>query len=163
MSCDSVAQSLFRTTTSTLLLEATKSIGEKIRGRTNLDCDGTELIDRALAGQRPALALNSLQTETERGEQRGFVNLLKGVLGTFRNPTAHVPKLCWSITELDALDLLTIVSYVHRRLDAAVPTGWRQYVFPMIVEHSSEHPASLQCARFLSQSTCGLLVPAASA
>jgi uncharacterized protein (TIGR02391 family) len=45
---------------------------------------------------------------------------LKGVFGTFRNVTAHAPKIHWTIEEQDALDLLTMVSYLHRRLDRAV-------------------------------------------
>ena len=65
-------------------------------------------------------ALNALQTEPERLEQTGFGNLLKGIFGTFRNVTAHAPKLKWAIGEQDALDLLTMVSYARRRLDQAV-------------------------------------------
>ena len=45
---------------------------------------------------------------------------MKGVFGVFRNVTAHAPKIIWPIGEQDALDLLSLVSYVHRRLDAAV-------------------------------------------
>ena len=31
-------------------------------------------------------------------------------------------QVTWNVTEQDALDLLTLVSLLHRRLDAAVPT-----------------------------------------
>lgn len=48
------------------------------------------------------------------------MNLLKGMFGTFRNVTA--PKIHWNITEQDAMDLLTLCSLLHRRLDAAVRT-----------------------------------------
>jgi uncharacterized protein (TIGR02391 family) len=104
------------------VLEATKSVAEKIRQRTDLVLDGAELVDWAFGGDRPLLALTSLLTETQRSEQRGFVNLLKGFFGTFRNPTAHSPKVVWPIDEADALDLLTLASYLHRRVDAAVRT-----------------------------------------
>jgi uncharacterized protein (TIGR02391 family) len=106
------------------VLEATKSVAEKLRQRTGLTTDGPELIDAAFGGGTPKLALNSLQIESEKSEQRGFVNLLKGIFGTFRNVTAHAPKATWPIREQDALDLLTIVSYAHRRIDAAVRTHW---------------------------------------
>ena len=106
------------------VLEATKSVAEKIRQRTDLVLDGAELVDWAFGGDRPLLALTSLLTETQRSEQRGFVNLLKGFFGTFRNPTAHSPKVVWPIDEADALDLLTLASYLHRRVDAAVRTLW---------------------------------------
>jgi hypothetical protein len=45
------------------------------------------------------------------------------MFGTFRNVTAHAPKIHWNITEQDALDLLTLCSLLHRRLDAAIRTG----------------------------------------
>ncbi|MCX6619363.1 MAG: TIGR02391 family protein [Acidobacteria bacterium] len=106
------------------VLEATKSVAEKIRRRTGLVSDGAELVDAALGGNRPVLALNSLQSDAERSEQRGFTNLIKGFFGTCRNPTAHAPRIYWPIDELDAIDLLTLASYLHRRIDAAVPARW---------------------------------------
>lgn len=105
------------------VLEATKSVAEKIRQKSGLTLDGTDLVDAAFGGAAPRLAINTLRTETERSEQRGFVNLLKGVFGTFRNTTAHAPKITWPIGEQDALDLMSLASYLHRRLDSAVPTS----------------------------------------
>jgi uncharacterized protein (TIGR02391 family) len=35
----------------------------------------------------------------------------------FRNTTAHAPKIIWNIDENDALDILSLISLVHRRLD----------------------------------------------
>lgn len=69
------------------VVEATKSIAEKIREKTGLDFDDAKLIDRAFNVKDPYLAINTLQTETERSEQKGFINLLKGIFGTFRNTT----------------------------------------------------------------------------
>jgi uncharacterized protein (TIGR02391 family) len=101
------------------VLEATKSVAEKIRQRTGLTGDGDSIVTAAFQVNGPLLALNTLQTETEQSEQKGFANLLRGTFGTFRNPTAHGPKISWSMPEEDALDLLSLVSYLHRRLDAA--------------------------------------------
>jgi len=102
------------------VLEATKSVAEKIRHLTGLTCDGDALIVAAFSSNPPLLALNSLRTDSQQSEQKGFANLLRGTFGTFRNPTAHAPKVTWPVTEQDALDLLTLVSFLHRRLDAAV-------------------------------------------
>ena len=66
---------------------------------------------------KPKLAINPLKTETEIGEQKGFMNLLIGLFGTFRNPTAHAEKIIWDIGEKDALDILSLASLVHRKLD----------------------------------------------
>jgi uncharacterized protein (TIGR02391 family) len=70
----------------------------------------------------PILAFNSLRSETELSEHSGLMNLMKGMFGAFRNVTGHAPKVSWPIGEQDALDLLTIASYIHRRLDTAVRT-----------------------------------------
>jgi len=106
------------------VFEATKSVAEKIRQKSGVRGDGAEIVDAAfgLAKGLPLLALNTLQTETEQSEQKGFSNLVKGMFGMFRNVTGHAPKIHWPMKEQDALDLLTLVSLIHRRLDAAVKT-----------------------------------------
>ena len=101
------------------VLEATKSVAEKIREKTGLTDDGAALADRALGGSPPMLAINPLQTESERSEQSGFLNLVKGVFGMFRNPTAHEAKINWNMVRADAEDLLSTLSLIHRRLDAS--------------------------------------------
>ena len=101
------------------VLEATKSVADKIRKKTGLTGDGAGLVQQALAGTNPLLRINALATESHRSEQRGFANLLIGMFGTFRNPTAHAPRISWTMSEEDALDLFTLASYAHRRLDGS--------------------------------------------
>lgn len=104
------------------VLEAAKSVANRIRRLSGLTSDGAELATQAFGLGRsgtPVLAISPLVTETEKGEQRGFTNLLIGLFGTFRNPTAHAEKIYWPITEQDALDILSLVSLVHRKLDSA--------------------------------------------
>jgi uncharacterized protein (TIGR02391 family) len=106
------------------VLEATKSVAEKVRQKTGLTSDGSDLVDEAFGLKRgPMLAFNTLLSESERSEHTGLMNLMKGMFGLFRNPTAHAPKVTWAMREQDALDLLTVASLIHRRLDEAVPTG----------------------------------------
>jgi uncharacterized protein (TIGR02391 family) len=104
------------------VFEAMKSIAAKIRALSGLKLDGADLVKQSfgvLSGETPLLAINSLETETDRGEQRGFINLLIGLFGTIRNPAAHNPKIEWEMSEQDALDILTMASLVHRKLDKA--------------------------------------------
>jgi uncharacterized protein (TIGR02391 family) len=104
------------------VLEAMKSIAAKIRSLSGLSGDGADLVQQAFGmagGKQPVLAINALATETDRGEQRGFANLLVGLFGTIRNPTAHAPKVEWAMSEQDGLDILTVASLVHRKLDKA--------------------------------------------
>lgn len=102
------------------VLEAVKSVAEKIRQRTGLTDDGGGLVDHAFAGNPPMLAINPLATESEKSEQKGFANLLKGTFGMFRNTTAHAAKVNWEMSKADAEDLFSLVSLIHRRIDAAI-------------------------------------------
>lgn len=101
------------------VLEAVKSIMDKLRQRTGLTDDGNTLIDRALGGDLPMLAINGLKDESDKSEQRGFVNLVKGTFGMFRNTTAHAPRIRWNMKKEDAEDLFSLVSLIHRRIDGA--------------------------------------------
>lgn len=103
------------------VFEAMKSITAKIRNLADLTGDGCSLVHDAFGQKRgdPILAINPFITETQRGEQNGFMNLLKGLYGTIRNPLAHDAKVEWDMTEQDALDILTMISLVHRKLDVA--------------------------------------------
>lgn len=101
------------------VLEAIKGVGERIRIMSGLSSDGAELVNTAFSVKTPILALNELSTDTELSEQKGFSNMLVGLFGAIRNPTAHAPKLVWPMTEQDALDIFSMVSFVHRKLDNA--------------------------------------------
>ena len=102
------------------VLEAVKSVGDKLRRQTGLTDDGAILVNRALGGDTPMLAINPRLTKSEQDEQKGFCNLVIGTFGMFRNPTAHEAKLRWEMSLHDAEDLLSLVSLIHRRLDSAV-------------------------------------------
>lgn len=99
--------------------EAVKSVADKIRRRTDLHDDGALLVDRAFGGEPPMLAINPRQTVSEKSEQSGFANLVRGTFGMFRNPTAHEARIRLAMTKTDAEDLLTIVSLIHRRINSS--------------------------------------------
>ncbi|WP_311042892.1 TIGR02391 family protein [Burkholderia pseudomallei] len=88
-----------------------------MRTLSGLNGDGADLVNKAFAGQQPVLVLGPLITESEKSEQKGFANLLIGLFGAVRNPLAHAPKTNWPMSEQDALDILTLVSLIHRKLD----------------------------------------------
>jgi len=101
------------------VLEAAKSIADKLRAKSGLIEDGAKLVDAALCGSAPRVAINDLITESQRSEQSGFANLIKGTFGMFRNPTAHEARVLWAMSKEDAEDLLSLASLIHRRLDSA--------------------------------------------
>lgn len=103
------------------VFEAAKGLAQRIRVMSGMHGDGSALVDQAFAIERPLLAFNALQTETERSEHKGFASLLKGCFAAVRNPLAHEPKILWQ-GEDDAADYLSLISLLHRKLDDCVPT-----------------------------------------
>ena len=102
------------------VLEATKSVAERIRDVSELDEDGCDLVNSAFGGARDGssvLRFNELSTPTEISEHNGLMSLMKGMFQAFRNPTAHDPRIMRDVTEVEALALLSLASYIHRRLD----------------------------------------------
>lgn len=100
------------------VLEANKGLFQRIRELSGINTDGTTLIEQVFSSN-PILIINNYQTSSEKNEHIGFCNMIKGLCSMFRNPTAHEPKVEWEIGEQDALDILGIISYCHRRLDKA--------------------------------------------
>jgi len=101
--------------------ESVKGVFDRVREISCIDEDGHKLVDSAFSqGSEvvPVLIINLYQTQSERAEQNGFGNLLKGVYGMFRNPTAHEPRVKWEMSRKDAEDILSLVSLIHRRLDS---------------------------------------------
>jgi len=76
------------------VFEATKGLAQRVREMSGLGTDGHRLVQAAFEGSTPAIAFNSLRTETEENEQRGLANIMKGAFSAF--------------------------SLLHRRLDSAV-------------------------------------------
>ncbi len=103
-------------------LEATKSVFERVRQMSGLSGDGAALIDAALSlgkSGTPVIAINDLVSQTDRDEQTGFANLIKGLAGMFQNPVAHDPRALRDVPDTQLLELMTSLSMVHRRLDTA--------------------------------------------
>ena len=104
------------------VFEASKGLAQRIRDKSGLDGDGANLVDSVFSVNRPALAFNTLRTDTEKTEHKGFASLLKGCFAAVRNPLAHEPKIMWN-GEDDAADYFTLISLLHKKLDDCVPTG----------------------------------------
>jgi uncharacterized protein (TIGR02391 family) len=106
------------------VMEAVKGIAAVVRQKTGLQLDGWELFRRAFDqhdGIKPLLVINNYTTNSEQSEQKGFLSIINGLYGIFRNPLAHNTKDEWPISEQDALDLFAMASYIYRRLDDTKP------------------------------------------
>jgi uncharacterized protein (TIGR02391 family) len=97
---------------------------EIIRELTGRTDDGMDLVN-AVFGSKPftslpRLQLNALSTESEKGIQEGQGHLSRGVISGFRNPISHAPidsTVPEVFSELDCLNILSVVSYLVKRLD----------------------------------------------
>jgi uncharacterized protein (TIGR02391 family) len=102
--------------------QGTKLYAARIRELTGLDKDGAELAG-AFGSANPAIAINDRSTESLRNIQEGHGHLTRGLMAAFRNPMGHAPMgkvVPALITELDCLNVLSLVSYLAGRLDTAV-------------------------------------------
>ena len=97
--------------------EAAKSLTDRISEETGLSLDGTPLIERAFSSQSPAVIISALRTASEKNEYRGIKDMFLGVNFAVRNVTAHELRIKWDIDEGKALNMLVIISALHKILD----------------------------------------------
>lgn len=99
-------------------LEAYIRVIEEVKNRSGLPLDGDGLMNQAFGcdGRVPVLKFNSLATEAERDEQKGFMFLFKGIVG-LRNSKAHSNRLFSD--PLRAHDYLSLASLLMRVLELA--------------------------------------------
>lgn len=99
-------------------LEAYIRVIEEVRNRSGLELDGDSLMNHAFGcdNRTPVIQFNSLQTESERDEQKGFMFLFKGIVG-LRNAKAHSNRLFDD--PYRAHDYLALASVLMRVLEIA--------------------------------------------
>jgi len=74
---------------SSAILDAVHFLTDTIREKAGLDGDGHSLIGQSLGGDSPKIRINRFQTQTEKDEQKGFAELLRGIYSSIRNPRSH--------------------------------------------------------------------------
>ena len=99
-------------------LEAYIRVIEEVRSRSGLALDGDGLMNHAFGcdNRTPIIQFNSLQTESERDEQKGFMFLFKGIV-SLRNSKAHSNRLFDD--PYRAHDYLALASVLMRVLEIA--------------------------------------------
>lgn len=99
------------------VFEACKGLFARIRSLSYVNTDGVQLVQYVF--NHPVLVINKYHTRQEKDEQKGFEAILEGICNMFRNPESHQPKIEWPVEEQDAIEILSLLSYCHRRLDKA--------------------------------------------
>lgn len=105
-----------------VVYQAVRGLEEQIREKTGLNLEGPELVEQAF-GLRigPLLAFNTLQSEPERAEHLSIAALIKNLVSVFRGTAVEIHS-AWAINETEAIDLLTLASMLHRRIEKAALT-----------------------------------------
>ena len=85
------------------------------------DLDGDDLMNHVFGcdNQRPKIKFNSLKTSLEKAEQRGLMNLFKGIVGV-RDRKAHLNFI--QHDPLKTIEYLSFASLLMRLLDENAPT-----------------------------------------
>lgn len=99
-------------------LEAYIRVIDQVKVLSQIPDDGDSLMNKAFGCERqtPVVQFNSLNTESERDEQRGILFLFKGVVG-IRNSKAHDNRLFDD--PLRAHEYLALASLLMRLLEIA--------------------------------------------
>lgn len=68
---------------------AVKRLNGLVRMRSDLEVDGTSLMEKAFSPNSPVLKFNALTDQSDKDEQRGFMMMFSGAVAGLRNPRAH--------------------------------------------------------------------------
>jgi uncharacterized protein (TIGR02391 family) len=102
------------------VFEAAKVYHNAVRAKAQSTKDGADLMLAVWGPDSGVLKVTACKTDTEKNVQDGIKFLSAGLMRGIRNPTAYEPALHWPITEQDAVDILSFISFLFRQLDRAV-------------------------------------------
>ena len=99
--------------------QAVQYVNNRVKEESGVERkDGVDLMFHVFREQSPVLALNSLQTNSDIDEQRGYMHLFAGTMAAIRNPRTHEHDF-----EDDpevALELLIQANHLMRMLESAM-------------------------------------------
>lgn len=89
-------------------------LSDLVRSKSGLDSDGAALIGAAFGGDKPVIKVNPFQTETEKSEQKGIEQVLRGLYLGFRNPRSHEKR---TDTVETADSVISFISFLSGLID----------------------------------------------
>ena len=84
---------------------------------TGEEKDGADLMRKAFSPSKPILIFESLDSQSGRSVQQGYMDVFAGAMTGIRNPKAHENM---TITELQAIQRLMFASLLMSKIDEAV-------------------------------------------
>ncbi|OEU65161.1 MAG: TIGR02391 family protein [Desulfovibrio sp. S3730MH75] len=126
------------------ILVGTKYLTDVLRQKGNVEGDGAQLVGQVLGGNAPSFPLNKLQTVSEKNEQKGIEQLLRGFYIGVRNPRTH------EITEdtedfcIRALVIIdTALQYLNRKAEEFDVTAFVDRIYDPHFVPSEEYAQTL--------------------
>jgi uncharacterized protein (TIGR02391 family) len=96
------------------ILDAIHHLSNVIREKSGCDGDGAQLIGQVFGGDSPRLKINKFQTQSEKDEQKGIENILRGLYIGIRNPRSH-EKI--DDSQLTADSIICFIDYLVLLID----------------------------------------------
>jgi uncharacterized protein (TIGR02391 family) len=101
--------------------DAVKALNQLVRLKSGIDDkDGDPLMKHVFSPNNPILRFNDLLDESDRNEQKGFMDLFSGTVSGLRNPRAH--KIIRDEPER-ALEFIAFISLLAKLVDEAKKTA----------------------------------------
>jgi uncharacterized protein (TIGR02391 family) len=100
------------------VFEAAKAFNARVKEKSGIgDLDGQKLMSKVFSSDRPVIKVSPCRTATEKNIQDGYRFLAAGLMAAIRNPTAHEPALSIPMGREEALEVLSLISYLFRCLE----------------------------------------------
>lgn len=112
-------------------------LSELIRNKSGLDSDGAPLAGSALGGESLIIKVNPFHTESDRNEQRGVEQLVRGLYTGIRNPRSH-EKRTDSVETADVI--IAFVGWVAGLIDKSKsPFDTEQIIANVFDQHFAQN------------------------
>ena len=95
--------------------DAFKCVNNAVKEKSKVSNDGDSLMRHVFSANSPVLMLNSFQSESDRNEQRGYMDIFAGAMTGIRNPRAHEHEIVDDPET--ALEMLIIANHLMRKLE----------------------------------------------
>jgi len=99
--------------------EAFKLLNNLVKSTVKLkpELDGSSLMKKAFSANSPILMINSGESQSEKDEQLGYMEIFSGVMTGIRNPRAHEHD--WEDTQKRAMELITLADHLIEKVKFA--------------------------------------------